>query len=227
LYAVVRTEPDARAEASPPAELEIRDWPALLEEDPVNLLGPYADWSLALYRLRLVAWGRAPRYAEFTADARALGRGLVPGFEEAERDFEGRLRALAGEWARGEEFGRLYAGLDDARFVERLYENAGLAADPSGAAALAGAISTGAETRAGAVLKLAADPQLAARERNRSTLLLHYFGFLRRNPDDPPDNNLEGFNFWLAQLDAGAEPGKLAHAFRDSFEYEKVKGAGK
>jgi len=224
LYAVVKTEPEARAEASPPPELEIRDWATLLEEDPVNLLGPYAEWSRALYRLHLVRGGRVPRYADFMADARGLGRGLVPGFEEAERDFEGRLRGLAAEWARGAEFRQLYEGLDDARFAERLYQNAGLEPEPSATAALAASLASGAETRAGALLSLAADPRVVERERNRSVLLLHYFGFLRRNPDDPPDNSLEGFNFWLAQLDAGQDPGKLPLAFRESFEYEKIKG---
>jgi hypothetical protein len=26
---------------------------------------------------------------------------------------------------------------------------------------------------------------------------MEYLGYLRRNPDDAPDNNLSGFNFWL------------------------------
>ncbi|HYG78806.1 MAG TPA: hypothetical protein VD861_00380, partial [Pyrinomonadaceae bacterium] len=68
LYAVVRTEPDARAEEPPPAELEVRDWTSQVDEDPVNLLGQYADWSRALYRLHLVARGRVPRHAEFMPD---------------------------------------------------------------------------------------------------------------------------------------------------------------
>ena len=70
---------------------------------------------------------------------------------------------------------------------------------------------------------MAEDPRLAERERARSLLLLHYFGFLRRNPDDPPDNNLEGFNFWLAQLEQSPDPDRIALAFRDSFEYKRIK----
>ncbi|HEX8284693.1 MAG TPA: hypothetical protein VF588_15115 [Pyrinomonadaceae bacterium] len=227
LYAVVKTEPDARAEASPPAELEIRDWTSLIDEDPVNILGQYADWSRALYRLHLVARGRVPRFSEFMPDARALGRGLVPGFEEAQRDFDGRLRGLAREWAARDDFRALYGGLDDARFVARLYENAGLEADPAARAALTSALASGEETRAGALVRVAEDPRLAERERARSLLLLHYFGFLRRNPDDPPDNNLEGFNFWLAQLEQTQDPDRIALAFRDSFEYKRIKGIDK
>ncbi len=227
LYAVVKTEPDAHAEASPPAELEIRDWTSLVEEDPVNLLGQYADWSRALYRLHLVARGRMPRHGEFMPDVRALGHGLVPGFEEAQRDFDGRLLGLAREWAGREEFRAQFEGLDAARYVARLYENAGLEADPAERAALADALASGAETRAGALVRVAADPRLDARERARALLLLHYFGFLRRNPDDPPDNNLEGFNFWLAQLEQSKEPDRIALAFRDSFEYKRIQSVNR
>jgi hypothetical protein len=222
LYAVVKTEPGARSEAGPPPELEIRDWASLVEEDPVNLLGQYTEWSRALYRLHLTARGRAPRHAEFMADVRSLGRGLFPGFEEAERDFGRRLRAHAEGWAGREEFRALFAG-DDARFAARLYEHAGLGADAAGRDALAAALSSGAETRAGALLRVAEDPHLVGRERHRSLLLLHYFGFMRRNPDDPPDNNLEGFNFWLSELEKGKDPLLIALAFRDSFEYKRIK----
>ncbi|MET0622164.1 MAG: hypothetical protein ABW250_04195, partial [Pyrinomonadaceae bacterium] len=81
--------------------------------------------------------------------------------------------------------------------------------------------------RAGALVRVAEDPRLAERERHRSLLLLHYFGFLRRNPDDPPDRNLDGFNFWLAKLEQTRDADLIALAFRDSFEYEKIKGSDK
>jgi hypothetical protein len=224
LYAVVRTEPDARAEASPPAELELRDWASMLDEDPLNLLGQYADWSRALYRLHLVARGRMPRHAEFMPDARALGRGLIPATEEAQRDFEGRLGALAREWGRRADFREAYGALDDARYVERLYQNAGVEADAAERAALADALAAGRETRAGALLKVAGDARLAERGRNRALLLLHYFAYLRRGPDDPPDHDLTGFNFWLSNLERTNDLDKLALAFRDSIEYKAMAG---
>jgi hypothetical protein len=223
LYAVVKTEPDARAEASPPAELELRDWASMLDEDSLNLLGQYADWSRALYRLHLVASGRMPRYAEFMQDAHALGRGLIPGTEEAQRDFDGRLSALAREWEKRAEFREAFGALDDARYVERLYEHAGFEADAAERDALVNALASRTETRAGALLKVAADPRLEERGRHRAHLLLHYFAFLHRNPDDPPDRNLVGFNFWLSNLERTNDLEKLALAFRDSIEYKAMK----
>lgn len=227
LYAVVKTEPDARAEASPPAELELRDWASMLDEDSLNLLGQYTDWSRALYRLHLVVRGRMPRYAEFMQDARALGRGLIPGTEEAQRDFDGRLAALAREWEKRADFREAFGALDDARYVERLYENAGVEADTTERAALTSALASGAETRAAVLLKVAADPRLEERGRNRALLLLHYFAFLRRSPDDPPDRDLVGFNFWLSNLERTNDLDKMALAFRDSIEYKAMKGSNK
>ena len=161
-----------------------------------------------------------PRYAEFMQDARALGRGLIPATEEAPRDFDGRLGALAREWEQGADFRELFGEPDEARYVERLYRNAGVEADPAERAAL----SSRAETRAGALLKVAADRRLQERGHNRAVLLLHYFAVLRRSPDDPPDRNLEGFDFWLSNLERNNDPDKIALAFRDSIEYKAMKG---
>lgn len=224
LYAVVKTEPDAPAEASPPAELELRDWASMLDEDSLNLLGQYADWSRALYRLHLVVRGRMPRYAEFMQDVRALGRGLIPGTEEAQRDFDGRLAALARDWERRAEFQELFGEPDAARFAARLYANADIGADAAERDALASALAAQTETRAGALLKVAADSRLEERGRHRALLLLHYFAFLHRNPDDPPDHNLEGFDFWLSNLERTNDLEKLVLAFRDSIEYKAMKG---
>lgn len=227
LYAVVKTEPAARSEAPPPAELELRDWATLVAEDPLNLLGQYVPWCQSLYRLRLVERGRMPRYAEFMSDVAEVGRGLVPGTEESQNEFDERLRSLARDAANGAAFRSLYDNLDDAQYAARLYENAGLAHDAAARDALAAALASRAETRAGALLKVAGDSRLVEREQFRSLLLLHYFGFLRRNPDDPPDRGLEGFDFWLAQLERNHDPDKISLAFRDSIEYKKIKGSDK
>jgi hypothetical protein len=215
LYAVVRTEPEARSEAPLPAELEPRDWATLAREDPVGILIEYGAWGQALYRLRLVEQGRMLRYDEFMRDAAEVGRGLFPGSDGAQQLFEERLRALA----RGSA-GAGPGAQGDEQYVARLYANAGLEADPAERDALVRMLASKSETRAGVLLKVASDPRLVERERWRSLLLLHYFAFLRRNPDDPPDRDLSGFNFWLGSLERGRDPDKLALAFGESLEYK-------
>ncbi len=38
------------------------------------------------------------------------------------------------------------------------------------------------------------------RQFNKAFVLMQYFGYLRRNPDDAPDLNFAGYNFWLTKL---------------------------
>jgi hypothetical protein len=34
----------------------------------------------------------------------------------------------------------------------------------------------------------------------RAFVLMQYFGYLRRSPNEPPDPDYSGFNFWLGKL---------------------------
>jgi len=53
---------------------------------------------------------------------------------------------------------------------------------------------------------------------------MEYFGYLRRNPDDAPEANFAGYNFWLTKLNQfngdyiGAE---MVKAFIASSEYRQ------
>jgi hypothetical protein len=55
---------------------------------------------------------------------------------------------------------------------------------------------------------------------NEAYVLCHYFAYLRRNPDDPPDHDLTGYNFWLAQLDRTNDYRGITRAFLESDEYK-------
>ncbi len=35
---------------------------------------------------------------------------------------------------------------------------------------------------------------------------MEYFGYLRRNPDDAPDNNFSGYDFWLNKMNQFSLP---------------------
>ena len=39
---------------------------------------------------------------------------------------------------------------------------------------------------------------------------MQYYGYLRRNPDDAPDNNFNGYDFWLAEMNLFTLPGEDA-----------------
>ena len=112
-------------------------------------------------------------------------------------------------------------------FVDRLFANAGVAV-PGGDRAVAinefgGATNTAdAAARARALRRIAENATLFQQEFNRAFVLTQYFGYLRRNPNDAPDGNFDGYNFWLGKLNQfngdfiGAE---MVKAFLVSDEY--------
>ena len=51
---------------------------------------------------------------------------------------------------------------------------------------------------------------------------MQYFGYLRRNPNDAPDSNFAGFNFWLNKLNqfnGNFVDAEMVKAFTISAEY--------
>jgi hypothetical protein len=43
---------------------------------------------------------------------------------------------------------------------------------------------------------------------NPAFVLIQYFGYLRRNANDAPDNNFSGYDFWLNKLNQFSQPGE-------------------
>jgi hypothetical protein len=56
--------------------------------------------------------------------------------------------------------------------------------------------------RATALRAVAEDADLRTAEFNRAFVLMQYFGYLRRNPNDAPDADFSGYNFWLNKLNS-------------------------
>jgi len=222
LYAVVKTEPGAKSEAPLPFESTLREWAAAIDEEPLNLLGQSRRWAHAVYRLYVAAAGRMPRYEEFAADVRAIGRGVMMGADRQEARLDANLRALAEAWTRRPEFVARHRAADDARYVGTLLSNAGLRLDDAERAALVKSLEDGTETRAGALLKVVGDERFVRREEHRAQVLLHFFAYLRRDPDDPPDGNMRGFEHWVKELDSHGGAAGLTAAFADSIEHKEV-----
>ena len=71
------------------------------------------------------------------------------------------------------------------------------------------------------LVKICTDPRLLQREQSRALVLVYYFAYLRRNPDDPPDSNLDGLQHWVKHLEEHGA-GSLTTAFASSIEREKL-----
>jgi hypothetical protein len=54
--------------------------------------------------------------------------------------------------------------------------------------------------RARALRRVAENSILNQQEKNRAFVLMQYFGYMRRNPNDPQDSDYTGYDFWLTKL---------------------------
>ena len=223
LYAVTKTEPGARSEETLPFGLSIREWAALVENDPVHVLSHYRNWSQTLFRLNVATFGAMPRYRSFLGDMRVLGRDVWPGMEDQEAQLERNLREFTDDLTRRADFTNLYSRLDDAQYVDRLLANAGISMEPTEKAALIAGLANKLETRAATLLKVVNDPRFVEKENHRSLVVLHFFGYFRRNPDDPPDNDLRGMEHWIQDLQRNNDPDRISKAFNESIEYQQLK----
>ena len=79
-------------------------------------------------------------------------------------------------------------------------QNAGGVLSPAQRDQLVSELMTGAKTRSQVLRAIAEDANLAQMEFNRGFVLMQYFGYLRRNPNDAPDADFAGYNFWLNKL---------------------------
>jgi Calx-beta domain-containing protein len=170
------------------------------------------------------------RFVEFLKDTQRIGQGVVvlqPGWEQA---LEANKQAYALEFVQSSRFaGAFSTALSPTQFVDQLNQRAGNVLSTSERATAIGlfggaANSSNVSARALAVRQVAEDPDLYNAEFNRAFVLTQYFGYMRRNPNDVPDADYTGFEFWLTKLNQfngdyiGAE---MVKAFISSGEYRQ------
>ncbi|HKG14532.1 MAG TPA: PQQ-dependent sugar dehydrogenase [Pyrinomonadaceae bacterium] len=177
----------------------------LLKRDNVSaaffLSIEFQQTGYLVYTLEVASYARLPRFREFLRDTQALGRGVVVGKGDWQTRLEANRRAFVAEFVSRPEFKREYPEtLAPAEFVDRLNENTGLSLSAPERDALVTGLTNGSEDRASVLRAIVEDGDFVQREKNRAFVLMEYFGYLRRNPADSPNTNLDGYNFWLNKL---------------------------
>jgi len=74
---------------------------------------------------------------------------------------------------------------------------------------------------------VAENQTLSNAEFNRAFVLMQYFGYLRRNPNDPQDLDYSGYEFWLGKLNqfnGNFQNAEMVKAFITSAEYRQRVG---
>jgi hypothetical protein len=148
----------------------------------------------------------------------------VVGPEGWERQLEANTREYFDEFVTRFGFRQLYGSMTSAQYVDALNANAGGALSQAERDALVTGLDGRTETRASVLRKVSENGAFAAAERNRAFVLMQYYGYLRRNPNDAPEANLnfDGYNFWLGKLNSfGGDfvRAEMVKAFISSDEY--------
>ena len=178
-----------------------------IDEKRVNTSGAFfyaiefQDTGFLVYRLQKASYGTLPRYATFMPQVRQIGQGVVvnaPGWAEL---LESNKQSFINAWVASGAFTAAYpASLTPEAYVDKLVTTAGIAAAEVNRDALVAGLKNSTETRATVLRKIAESQALYRKEFNPAFVLMQYFGYLRRDPDGAPDNNMDGYNFWLGKL---------------------------
>ena len=172
----------------------------------------------------------ALRFDEFIADTQKIRKGVVvlqPGWELL---LESNKQAFFLSFVQGPRFtSALPTTMTPAQFVDQLNLKAGnvlSSTERATALALFGGASdtSNIDARARALRLVAEDQDLYNSEFSRAFVLMQYFGYLRRNPNDLPDNDYTGYDFWLTKLNkfnGNYVAAEMVKAFLSSIEYRQ------
>jgi hypothetical protein len=199
----------------------------------------FRETGYLVYRFYKAAYDSLPgtpvpvRFNEFLPDTQQIGLDVVVGAPNWQAKLEANKQAFAAAFVTRSRFTSAYAtSLTPTQFVDALYANAGVASPPSAERSAAinefgGAGNTAdAGARGRALRRVAENSTLGQQELNRAFVLMQYFGYLRRNPNDPPELglNFDGYNFWLGKLNqfnGNFVDAEMVKAFITSGEYRQ------
>lgn len=204
LYALVKIEPGARTEGPLPPPVSR----ARLEPTFGGRLAEFQHAGYFVYRLYRAALGRAPLFAEFMPELQMLKYDPARGNEQ----FELAKNVFVTAWVERPAFKEKYGGLSDEQFVDSLLANISLAVAANDRNRFINGLHSGQLTRAAMLQQVIANDTFSTREFNRAFVLMHYFTYLKRDPDEG------GFQFWLYKLGRNNDYAGFTEAFAASTE---------
>ncbi len=170
------------------------------------------------------------RLNEFLPDTQQIGQGVIVNVGNWQAQLEANKQSFATDFVNRARFITAFPiSLAPAQFVDALYANAGVVPSASERTSVInefGAVPSTADSgaRARVIRRVAENSALTQQEFNKAFVLMQYFGYLRRNPNDPPEAglNFDGYNFWLGKLNqfgGNYINAEMVKAFISSAEY--------
>ncbi len=165
-----------------------------------------------LYR---ASYGRRPLYAEFMPDTATVAQNVIVGTGDWARQLEANKQAFVDAWVQRPAFRAAYDGLTNESYVDTIISQTGGSFNGD-RDALVGGLTSGSLTRAAVLRQVAEDQGFVSAKRNATFVMMEYFGYLRRDPDE------SGYQFWLNKLNqfgGNFEQAEMVKAFIVSGEY--------
>jgi len=164
------------------------------------------------------------RMRDFLEETQSIGRGVVVGQSGWEQTLETNRMTFLNAWVSSQAFLTAFGGRTNEDYVSTLFTNGGVAANEEVPLrnSLINGLNSGTETRATALRQIVDSHAFTQQTFNPSFVLMQYYGYLRRNPNDSPDSDLAGYNFWLNKLNqfsGNFQNAEMVKAFINSGEY--------
>jgi hypothetical protein len=195
----------------------------------------FQETGYLVYRMYKAAYDNLPgapvplRRNEFLPDTLRIGQGVAVGLPGWEQALNNNKNSFAAEFVARSRFTTAYPqAMPAVQFVDTLNQNAGGVLSPSERNQLVDELVSGAKTRAQVLRVVAEDQDLKDAEFNKAFVLMQYFSYLGRNPNDLPDTNFDGFHFWLNKLNqfnGNFVNAEMVKAFLLSIEYRRRFGS--
>jgi len=153
-----------------------------------------------------------PRYLEFLRDEQTLERNVVVGQSGWEANLEQNKQGFALDWVDRADFLAEYpTSMTRDQFIDKLFtRSAATPSTPERNQALF-AYDSGSslkEKRAKGIRAVIDTGTVYNAQYNPAFILMQYFGYLRRNPNNAPDGDYSGYDFWLTKMNNASLPGE-------------------
>jgi Metallo-peptidase family M12/Reprolysin family propeptide/Domain of unknown function (DUF4214) len=162
------------------------------------------------------------RFNEFLTDQRAIAGGIIVNQGDWQAALERNKVNYFDNFVKTTRFTNTYpSNMLPTAYVHTLNQNAGSPMTPGEETQEVATMVAG-RTRGQVLRDIAEHPVLARTELNRAFVLMQFFGYLRRNPNDAPDRDYTGYDFWLTKLNqfnGDYIAAEMVKAFINSDEY--------
>ena len=164
---------------------------------------------IRIYKSAFGSTSGNPAYRPFLRDTQEVGRGVIIGTPGADAMLEANKQAFAMAFVQRADFQAAHGSQNADQYVDSLFANAGATPTTSERAAAITAFASGDTAgRAAALRSVIEAGSVFNKLYNPALVLMQYFGYLRRNPNDAPDGNFSGYDFWLTKMDQFSLPGE-------------------